>query len=247
MSKIILTFNFFTNRFNENKPVTSSRDTQEIHPAAGAEMLRTFKEYSYESSILDDFNFYEKRQDKLSTNRLNQNNKTVSNCDDSEKTPNYSSQNFNNLNQLNYSQIDEKPINLNDANNNFNTISKNEKCFEIFQNKSNLSSNSKTIKTFNSIQPEEKNELTNERNFFVNKINDKSINYYPINNSLDKTEESLGFTMEYVNGNNSNKNNKFENISENQISKDNKNKHNKKIIKRINSTDNILKSINSDY
>ena len=49
-------------RYNEGKPITSSRDTQEIHPAAGMEALKIFKEYPYESSILDDFQFYEKKQ-----------------------------------------------------------------------------------------------------------------------------------------------------------------------------------------
>lgn len=52
-------------RLNENKPVTSSRDTQEIHPVAGAQMLKIFNEYPYESSILDDFSFYERRQEYI--------------------------------------------------------------------------------------------------------------------------------------------------------------------------------------
>lgn len=59
-------FRNLINEYNENKPVTSSRDTQEIHPLVGAQMLKIFNEYPYESSILDDFNFYEKRQEYIS-------------------------------------------------------------------------------------------------------------------------------------------------------------------------------------
>nr|VDC93534.1 unnamed protein product [Brassica oleracea] len=39
---------------NDNKPVTNSRDTQE--------MLKIFKNYGAETSILDDFVFYEERE-----------------------------------------------------------------------------------------------------------------------------------------------------------------------------------------
>jgi hypothetical protein len=55
------------NEYNENKPVTASRDTQEIHPIAGAEMLKIFSESPYESSILDDFKFFEQKQETMST------------------------------------------------------------------------------------------------------------------------------------------------------------------------------------
>eukprot|EP00271_Cylindrocystis_brebissonii_P000916 TRINITY_DN110_c0_g1_i1.p1 TRINITY_DN110_c0_g1~~TRINITY_DN110_c0_g1_i1.p1 ORF type:complete len:856 (-),score=221.07 TRINITY_DN110_c0_g1_i1:1604-4171(-) len=47
---------------NENKPVTNSRDTQEIPFAQGLEMLEIFKSYSAKSSLLDDFAFYDGRQ-----------------------------------------------------------------------------------------------------------------------------------------------------------------------------------------
>ncbi|XP_078163927.1 uncharacterized protein LOC144558932 isoform X2 [Carex rostrata] len=47
---------------NENKPVTNSRDTQEVKFSQGIEMLKIFKNYSYKTSILDDFEFYENRQ-----------------------------------------------------------------------------------------------------------------------------------------------------------------------------------------
>ncbi|KAK9136625.1 hypothetical protein Sjap_007219 [Stephania japonica] len=47
---------------NENKPVTNSRDTQEIQFKQGMEMLNIFKSHSYKTSILDDFMYYEERQ-----------------------------------------------------------------------------------------------------------------------------------------------------------------------------------------
>ena len=43
MCKRILFLISYPARYNENKPVTSSRDTQEIQPDVGAEMLRIFK------------------------------------------------------------------------------------------------------------------------------------------------------------------------------------------------------------
>ncbi|XP_018491540.1 YTH domain-containing protein ECT3 isoform X2 [Raphanus sativus] len=47
---------------NDNKPVTNSRDTQEVKLEQGIEMLKIFKSYDAETSILDDFEFYEERE-----------------------------------------------------------------------------------------------------------------------------------------------------------------------------------------
>ncbi|KAJ6393154.1 hypothetical protein OIU77_022604 [Salix suchowensis] len=47
---------------NDNKPVTNSRDTQEVELEHGVEMLGIFKNFESYSSILDDFHFYEERQ-----------------------------------------------------------------------------------------------------------------------------------------------------------------------------------------
>lgn len=47
---------------NENKPVTNSRDTQEIRYKQGLEMLKIFKNYTMKTSLLDDFMYYENRQ-----------------------------------------------------------------------------------------------------------------------------------------------------------------------------------------
>ncbi|KAH1120585.1 hypothetical protein J1N35_003745 [Gossypium stocksii] len=47
---------------NENKPVTNSRDTQEIMFKQGVEMLKVFKNHTMKTSLLDDFMYYENRQ-----------------------------------------------------------------------------------------------------------------------------------------------------------------------------------------
>ncbi|KAJ1420000.1 YTH domain [Sesbania bispinosa] len=54
---------------NENKPVTFSRDTQEITLKEGLEMLKIFKRYSAKTSLLDDFDFYEKREKLFGSQR----------------------------------------------------------------------------------------------------------------------------------------------------------------------------------
>ncbi|KAJ0244531.1 YTH domain-containing protein [Hirschfeldia incana] len=47
---------------NENKPVTNSRDTQEVKLEDGTRIIKIFKEYKSKTCILDDFKFYETRQ-----------------------------------------------------------------------------------------------------------------------------------------------------------------------------------------
>lgn len=47
---------------NENRPVTNSRDTQEIMYKQGLEMLKIFRNYTLKTSLLDDFLYYENRQ-----------------------------------------------------------------------------------------------------------------------------------------------------------------------------------------
>ncbi len=43
----------------ENKPVTNLRDAQEVPFEQGMKMLRLFKEHKYESSLLDEFEYYD--------------------------------------------------------------------------------------------------------------------------------------------------------------------------------------------
>ncbi|CAI9101555.1 OLC1v1038909C5 [Oldenlandia corymbosa var. corymbosa] len=55
---------------NENRPVTFSRDTQEVGLKQGIEMLNIFKSYSAKTTLLDDFLFYENREKTLKAKRI---------------------------------------------------------------------------------------------------------------------------------------------------------------------------------
>ncbi|KAK9186426.1 hypothetical protein WN943_026792 [Citrus x changshan-huyou] len=57
---------------NDNKPVTNSRDTQEVKLEQGIEMLNIFKNYVTDMSILDDFDFYEDRQKAMQERKARQ-------------------------------------------------------------------------------------------------------------------------------------------------------------------------------
>ncbi|KAK1435242.1 hypothetical protein QVD17_01003 [Tagetes erecta] len=57
---------------NENKPVTNSRDTQEVKLEQGLQVLKIFKEHSSRQCILDDFDFYEDRQRRIQEKKAKQ-------------------------------------------------------------------------------------------------------------------------------------------------------------------------------
>ncbi|XP_042387483.1 YTH domain-containing protein ECT4-like [Zingiber officinale] len=57
---------------NDNKPVTNSRDTQEVKLEQGFQLLKLFKEHVSVTSILDDFTFYENRQKVMQEKRPKQ-------------------------------------------------------------------------------------------------------------------------------------------------------------------------------
>ncbi|KAK4775844.1 hypothetical protein SAY87_023805 [Trapa incisa] len=54
---------------NENKPVTKSRDTQEVFYRQGLKMLKIFKKRTWKKSILDDFRYYEDREKMMQEKR----------------------------------------------------------------------------------------------------------------------------------------------------------------------------------
>lgn len=49
---------------NDNKPVTNSRDTQEVPKDKGLALMKIVHDYKHSTSIFDDFGHYEKRQDE---------------------------------------------------------------------------------------------------------------------------------------------------------------------------------------
>jgi len=57
---------------NENKPVTNSRDTQEVKLEPGLKIIKIFKEHSSKTCILDDFGFYEARQKTIQEKKAKQ-------------------------------------------------------------------------------------------------------------------------------------------------------------------------------
>ncbi|XP_059636702.1 YTH domain-containing protein ECT3-like [Cornus florida] len=57
---------------NDNKPVTHSRDTQEVKLEQGIEMLKIFKEHDADTSILDDFSVYDEREKALQERKARQ-------------------------------------------------------------------------------------------------------------------------------------------------------------------------------
>ncbi|KAF5797387.1 putative YTH domain-containing protein [Helianthus annuus] len=58
--------------YNENKPVTNSRDTQEVKLEQGLQMIKIFKDHSSKRCILDDFEFYEERQKRIQEKKAKQ-------------------------------------------------------------------------------------------------------------------------------------------------------------------------------
>lgn len=55
---------------NENKPVTNSRDTQEVPHTKGQQVLRILHTYRHSTSIFDDFVHYEKRQEEEDSRKI---------------------------------------------------------------------------------------------------------------------------------------------------------------------------------
>ncbi len=49
---------------NDNKPVTNSRDTQEVPLEKAKQVLKIIATYKHTTSIFDDFSHYEKRQEE---------------------------------------------------------------------------------------------------------------------------------------------------------------------------------------
>nr|XP_043628401.1 LOW QUALITY PROTEIN: YTH domain-containing protein ECT1 [Erigeron canadensis] len=69
---------------NENKPVTHSRDSQEVKLDEGIAMLKIFKEHDADTSILDDFKFYDEREKAIQAKRdKDRSSLTKNNVDDS--------------------------------------------------------------------------------------------------------------------------------------------------------------------
>ena len=120
-------FRTIINDLNENKPVTSSRDTQEICTSAGVKMLKIFKDYPQESTIFDsqtnDFNqnsFLSSLNERNNMNMMNNigNIGNMGNVSNMNKMNNLNNMNnMNNMNNLNNMDNINNMNNLSNMNN----------------------------------------------------------------------------------------------------------------------------------
>lgn len=62
-------FRHITLENNEGKPVTNSRDCQEVPLLQGKTMLEIFKNHKSTTTIMDDFGYYDKRQQDMEAKR----------------------------------------------------------------------------------------------------------------------------------------------------------------------------------
>jgi hypothetical protein len=132
-------FRNIINDLNENKPVTSSRDTQEICTAAGVKMLKVFRDYPQESTIFDSQNDikYKMNQRDYGNNNNNLNmNMNMKNMGGNMNNMNNNNMNFMpnqgnminmnmnmNMNNLgNINNNNNRNNNLNNNRNNMNSI-----------------------------------------------------------------------------------------------------------------------------
>lgn len=53
---------------NEGKPVPNSRDTQEVPSDVGIQVMEIFEKFKNQTSILDDFEFYEAQEKQKTSN-----------------------------------------------------------------------------------------------------------------------------------------------------------------------------------
>ena len=103
---------------NENKPVTNSRDTQEIPYEKGKLMLKTLHMYKHNTSIFDDFQYYESKQaeeitKKPSNNDFNNNNTRGNNTNKRQ----YSSAKTSHQSEQQQQQQQQKNENMNQEDN----------------------------------------------------------------------------------------------------------------------------------
>ena len=112
-------FRNIINELNENKPVTSSRDTQEICTSAGVRMLKVFRDYPQESTIFDTQNEmkYQMNQREYGyKNNQNMNNNNMNYIPNKGNMMNMGNMNMGNINN------NIPNINMNNNRNNMGII-----------------------------------------------------------------------------------------------------------------------------
>ena len=141
-------FRNIINDLNENKPVTSSRDTQEICTNAGVKMLKIFRDYPQESTIFDSQN---EISYPLNKGNYRNNNNVNMNMNFGGNVNNMSNNMINNMknnmnNNINYTPNKGNMMNMNNMNmgninlNNINNINMNNNK-NIINNRNNMNVN----------------------------------------------------------------------------------------------------------
>jgi hypothetical protein len=174
-------FRNIINNLNENKPVTSSRDTQEICTEAGLKMLKIFRDYQQESTIFDSQNDMKysmnQRQRDYGNNNLNMNynmgrNMNMNNMNYAQNKGNMMNMNNSNMGNNNFKNMNNIPnINMNLNMNNMNNNNRNN--MNIINNLNN------NININNNIIP---NNNIQNMNQMQNLIDNNNISFNPMNN-----------------------------------------------------------------
>ena len=174
-------FRNIINNLNENKPVTSSRDTQEICTEAGLKMLKIFRDYQQESTIFDSQNDMKysmnQRQRDYGNNNLNMNynmgrNMNMNNMNYAQNKGNMMNMNNSNMGNNNFKNMNNIPnINMNLNMNNMNNNNRNN--MNIINNLNN------NININNNIIP---NNNIQNMNQMQNLIDNNNIGFNPMSN-----------------------------------------------------------------
>ena len=187
-------FRSIINDLNENKPVTSSRDTQEICTNAGVKMLKVFKDYPQESTIFDsqpnNIKYMLQQNDYNNMGNMNNMN-NIGNMNNMGNMNNIGNMNnagnMNNMGNMsnmgNYNQMmkmNARNMEINYGNNNMNYFN------NIRDNNINVNNN---LESGNDIKKFTKNQMdmnTQEKSNENNDFNKNNINeQYGLNNILD--------------------------------------------------------------
>ena len=138
-------FRSIINDLNENKPVTSSRDTQEICTSAGVKMLKVFRDYPQESTIFDSQNDIKYKMNQRDYGNNNNNLNMNMNMKNIGGNINNINNNINN-NNMNYMPNQGNMMNMNM--NNLGNISNNN-----MSNKRNNMNSINNLNNTNNIKP----------------------------------------------------------------------------------------------
>ena len=185
-------FRSIINELNEGKPVTSSRDTQEIATAAGVKMLKVFKEYPQESTIFDS----QSSEIKLMLQQNEHNMNNIANIGNNLVSINNINNNINNItNNINNISNNSNPMNMNNINNfgnlnnigNFNQMMKmNPRNMEINYGNNNIM-NMKVNNLNNNINNMNINNVNNNNN--NNEIGNDMNNFAKIQMEMNNQEK----------------------------------------------------------